>query len=113
MAQRWAVDIAEAFKQQPADIELSFGEIISTKPLIVKTKDAEIKKNLFINPAYLVSDEATIAKIFDDELRIPVHVPVFSFLKEFHVEFVLKVGDIVSVAQAGKNFYILEKVVRQ
>lgn len=112
MPSSWAVSIAKAFQQEPAEIDFSFGEVISKDPLVIKTKDALVKKNLYINPAYLVSDEAAIAEIFMAELRKPVHPAVFSFLMDFHCKYVLKPGDIVAVAQQGKNFYILEKVVR-
>lgn len=112
MPSKWAIEIAESMQIPAAEITYSFGIVESVKPLVVRTRDISISQNLYINPAYLVSDRPTIIEIFDRELMIPVHVEVFSFLKEFHSQFVLVAGDLVSVAQMGKSFYILEKVVR-
>lgn len=109
--EKWAVDIAGAMEHPSPDVSIEFGVVLSVHPLAIKTKEIVIKKKIYINPAYVLEDEGYIAEIFDAELKIPVHVPVFTFLKQFHTLYVLKPGDIVTLIKQGVYFYVAEKVV--
>lgn len=109
MADRWAVELAEALRgKSGSGGGLMFATVKTAKPLTLLAHDQTIKKGLYVNPALtLLADDETdrIAAEFEGLTSNP-----FPFLKEFHQKFVIRKDDLVSVLQVGDLFYVLEKV---
>lgn len=109
MADRWAVELAEALRSKGGSGGgLMFATVKTAKPLVLLNHDQSIKQGLYINPALiLLADDETdlIAVEFEGLTSSP-----FPFLKEFHERFVVRKDDLVLVLQVGDLFYVLEKV---
>jgi len=116
MSERSIVEMVELLKggnkTPSADSGVMLAEIASVSPLVLKTSNSSISKNIYINPAYTLEasgGEAKIESLFADA---PAPKMLFDFLKVFHKNYLLKKGDTVIVMQAGISFYVAEKVVK-
>ncbi|MEY8355264.1 hypothetical protein AALB39_18170 [Lachnospiraceae bacterium 54-53] len=79
--------------------------VVSPSPLTIKLYDQIAARNLYINPAYLLTDaENRLADLPDGSAG--------EFLRAFHKAFTLSAGDQLVVLVEGNSFYVLEKVVR-
>lgn len=83
-------------------------DVLSVKPLTIKMHNTAITKNLYINPALLLS-ASDIQKPFMNSFEPR---ELYEFLKEFHQKYVLKEGDSVVVHMVGAGFYIAGKAVK-
>ena len=86
--------------------------VSSVEPLSIQMHNLTISKNLFINPALTVEASGSgekINQIFQTSFATP---EAYNFLKEFHLNYVLKAGDTVIVCVMGNAFYIVGKAVR-
>jgi len=78
--------------------------VASTSPLTIRIHGQVADRNLYINPAYLLTDvESHLSDLPPGSFG--------EFLKAFHEAFSLSVGDQLVVLFDGKSFYVLEKVV--
>ena len=87
-------------------------DVQSVKPLMIKMHNKSITKNIYMNPALLLS-----ASNSGEEIQKPFQIPfepqeTYQFLKEFHEKYVLKKGDTVVVCMTGSSFYIVGKAVK-
>lgn len=110
MGGRWAVEMAEALRSGIKGSGLMFAEVKSVAPLTILAHDQIISKELYINPALLVWADGGGNRIPPELAGLAPHP--YQFLTEFHMKYVLKVGDMVVVLQVGASFYILEKAVK-
>lgn len=111
MGERWAADMVDALRSVgKSNSGLMFAEVKSVAPLTILAHDQVISKGLYINPALLVWAEGEGSSIPPELAGLAPHP--YSFLTEFHMKYVLKVGDMVAAFQVGAGFYILEKVVK-
>lgn len=106
----WAVELAQAMKQQNGSIKLMLGVVSSVKPLAIRVKGVTICKQLYVNPAYIVLTEQEISKAFQSEqTQCP---QIFDYLHNWHKQYTLKPNDAIIVMQIESIFYIVEKVVQ-
>lgn len=111
MGEQWAADMVEALRSaSKSSSGLMFAEVKSVAPLTILAHDQVISKGLYINPALLTWAENGASRIPPELAGLSPHP--YQFLTEFHMKYVLKVGDIVVALQVGAGFYILEKVVK-
>lgn len=79
--------------------------VVSPSPLTIQLHGQIASRNLYINPAYLLTDaDSRLGDLPDGSSS--------EFLRAFHEAFTLSAGDQLVVLMEGSSFYILEKVVR-
>lgn len=84
-------------------------DVISVKPLSIKMNNVTITKNLYINPALLLNASDNGEDIKQPFLTSFEPKEVYEFLKEFHKNYVLSIGDTVIVGMVGSSFYVIGK----
>ena len=116
MSERNIVEMIEVLrgcnKKSSADSGMMLAEIENISPLVLKTGNSMISKNIYVNPAYMLEADGGEEKIEILFADAPLPKALFDFLKTFHKNYLLKKGDTVMVLQAGISFYIAEKVVK-